>query len=364
MRPRVIQLASYGGSYAGSFVPMLAAVARAAAERGYDTTFAFSREAEGRGWLGLLEPLGDIVFLPRTGLAARPEIGELLAPSRRTILHTHFGGFDEAAALAALGRRRTRVVWHLHTGNVRPVRLRSRMHAVVFGRLVDAFVCVSPTVRELALARGFPARRVIRHDNAIDVERFVPITPGERREARRALEVGPDAPVALHFGWDWWRKGGDRLLAAADALPDLPDLRLLTVLDAEPGDVPRDELAARPAVRPLPPRPDVRPLYAAADVFLSLSRLEGLPYAVLEALARGLPVVATDLPVHREVLDDLPGARLVTPEADAIAAATAELLAWPPAARDAHARAAREHVERTYALGPWAERLVDLYDRL
>jgi glycosyltransferase involved in cell wall biosynthesis len=140
-----------------------------------------------------------------------------------------------------------------------------------------------------------------------------------------------------------------------------PGLVFLAVVGEGATDVPWDVIEHHPTVTALAPRSNVKELYAAADVFLNCSRSEGMPYAVLEALACGLPVVATDLPVARYVLDGLPGARVIPPEPRAMAAALREVLAFTPAERAEHADAARTLIATSYALEPWARRLVTLY---
>jgi len=125
-----------------------------------------------------------------------------------------------------------------------------------------------------------------------------------------------------------------------------------------------EQFEYHPNVRRLAPHGAVNELYAAADIFLNCSRSEGMPFALLEALARGLLVVATDLPVQRELLDGLPGARAVAPDPIAISGAIRELLALTTEQRAAHAMAARARVAATYALDVWAQRLVDLYDEV
>ncbi len=59
--------------------------------------------------------------------------------------------------------------------------------------------------------------------------------------------------------------------------------------------------------------PEAARLFGAFDVFAAPSRKEGLPLAVLEAMALGLPVVATDIPAHREVLGEGSGGRSPAP---------------------------------------------------
>jgi glycosyltransferase involved in cell wall biosynthesis len=88
--------------------------------------------------------------------------------------------------------------------------------------------------------------------------------------------------------------------------------------------------------------PEAARLLRAFDVYASASRKEGMPLAVLEAMALGLPVVASDIPPHREILGS-GSAGLVVGTAEAFAAALERL------ARDAGARAALGAENRTRA---------------
>jgi glycosyltransferase involved in cell wall biosynthesis len=363
----VVHCADYGGPYSGSFVPMLAAAARAARERGYATTICFSEVARARPWLEELDGLAEIRFIEPSGTwADMRALGRFVAETthgRPTVLHTHFGTFDVPAALLRARRRRTAVLWHAHSGRHRTIRLRTKAYGAVFGRLVDAIVCVSREMYEAAPAQGFPRGTLRLLPNAIELARFDPVTAEERAAARLQLDLPQDARVVLHFAWNWEIKGGDRLVAAADLMSSEPGLAFLTVVNESPGDAPVDVLERHQTVRPLAPRGNVNELYAAADALLNCSRAEGgIPYAVLEALARGLLVVATDPPVQRDVLDGLPGARAVAPTPQAISEALRELLAFSSAERAGHAAAARERVASMYSLEPWAQQLVDLYD--
>jgi glycosyltransferase involved in cell wall biosynthesis len=226
---------------------------------------------------------------------------------------------------------------------------------------VDALLCVSPAIYEEALEMGYPPAKLHQMPNAIDLDRFSPITADERAEARRRHGQSQASSVVLHLGWDWLRKGGDLMLGAAETMEG-SDVSFLTVVEESREEPKVGLFETHENVYPIAPVGAVNELYAVADVFLSCSRSEGMPYALLEALARGLLVVATDLPVQRELLEGLPGARLVAPEPRAISGALAGLLELTPEQRSEHAAQARTRVARSHALGPWAERLVDLYD--
>src|SRR5205823_4409380 len=106
-------------------------------------------------------------------------------------------------------------------------------------------------------------------------------------------------------------------------------------------------------VRVVDPTDDVPMLYAAADVFVATSQAEGMPYAVAEALASGIPAVATDIPGHAHIAHEAGNVRLALQEPDEVAAAVrGALRAEPEIARAAAARA-RSRVATRMDLGAW-----------
>jgi glycosyltransferase involved in cell wall biosynthesis len=299
-------------------------------------------------------------------MVARSVRRHLGARAEATVLHTHFGRFDVAATLAAAGRPRTVVFWHKHNLLLPETRIRMRNTArfAVFGRRVDGALCVTPEIRDTMVARRFPARRAQYLPNAIDLDRFPPITALERAAARDRLGLPAQARVVLHFAWDWVLKGGELLLDVADLLAaSSPDVLVATVLGEQPSPAVLAEIRGRPSMRRLEPSADVNSFYAAADLFVSTSRVEGINYAVLEALARGLPVVATVLPGQRAVLEGLPNSRAVADDPASVAAAIVELLATDPDERAKQLATTRCALERSFSLGPWAGRVLELYER-
>lgn len=109
-------------------------------------------------------------------------------------------------------------------------------------------------------------------------------------------------------------------------------------------------------------RPDAWSWLAAADLFVSASRFEGHPNAVLEAAAAGAPMVLSDIPMHRDAAGG-DGALYVPPgDAGALAEGIAALIA-DPAARDRLGAAARAHVA-SFSIEDAADRYAALYRRL
>jgi glycosyltransferase-like protein len=217
----------------------------------------------------------------------------------------------------------------------------------------DAVLCVSsPWVARLAEQFGVRATSVA---NGVDARRFrPPRTPAERRRDRDA--AGLDGRLAvLTVGGIEPRKGSLTLLEAfarlRELVPEQDPLLLVaggaTLFDyreeVERFRARTDELGIGRHLRlvgNLPPG-ELERLYRAADLFAFPSVKEGFGLAALEALATGLPVVASDLDVFRSFLRHDRTA-LLTPvgDSDALAAALARL-AREPAERERLRRSAR-----------------------
>jgi glycosyltransferase involved in cell wall biosynthesis len=109
-------------------------------------------------------------------------------------------------------------------------------------------------------------------------------------------------------------------------------------------------------------RRDIAELLAAADLFVLPSVLEGLPLALLEAMAAGTPVVATAVGgVPRVVEDGVTGRLVPAGDAGALAEAMVLTLTQPDLARRL-ALAGQTRVRETYGADAWARRLQEIYD--
>jgi glycosyltransferase involved in cell wall biosynthesis len=370
---RIVHLADYGGPYAGSFIPMLRAAVVEAAGRGHASHVVLTPVAIDRPWLSQLASTPAVVGFARStsGRDLRAAVRDCLPrDAQAVILHSSFTAFDMPAIRVARRRPGTRVIWHVQSRIASDVRIRvaNSVKYGLFGRLVDEILCVAPDVEQAVRARLAPAARTALVPNAVDTARFVPAGAEDRRSARAALRVAPDVPVLLHFGWDWERKGGDlfadmlrrmrRTAAGAGVIG-------LTVGGGAEAEACARSLGLGSALRVLAPCDDVRALHACADVLVSCSRAEGMPFAVLEALSAGIPVVATDIPGQAAVLRERAGCRLVAAgDAGQLADAALALLGESPSRRVESARADRAWVRREADIRPWARSMVDRYERL
>jgi len=151
--------------------------------------------------------------------------------------------------------------------------------------------------------------------------------------------------------------------AAARLLPRYPALRFQVVGDGPRGGELRElatTLGIRTQVDFLGHREDVPALLSAADVFVLPSRSEALPNSVIEAMAAGLPVIATAVGGLVELIDDGRTGRLVAPDDPVALASALESLIRAPRVATAIGLTARDHIARHYSF----DRMVRAFEHL
>jgi len=206
-------------------------------------------------------------------------------------------------------------------------------------RAADALIAVSQALARKMTSLGMPAERVEVLRNGVDPHVFFTVP---QNEARRRLGLREDARYVVGVGNLVHEKGFDRLIRA---LADLPESRLLLVGDG-PLRQPLEALAGQAAPGRVEfsgnmPQADLRFAYSAADVLGLPSLREGWPNVVLEALACGLPVVASNVGGVPEILVDDAPATLVE---------SREPAAWSLALDDVMNRGYARDAVRRYAL--------------
>ena len=234
------------------------------------------------------------------------------------------------------------------------------------GHLIHAYVAVSPEVRDLAQRQhACPPGRLSIIDNGVDLQAFA-AGPDERRAGRQALGLPADAWVVGSVGRFAPEKDYPFLVRAAAPLLGA-GARLLIVGAGAEMDAIKAQVATEGvgAFVSLPgARADVPRCLAALDVFVLSSRMEGMPLAVLEAMASGLPVVATAVGGLPGLIDDGQTGFLV-PSGDeaALRARLAMLRDQPEVARAVGARG-RDRVAVGHSRDTMVRQYLDLYRRL
>lgn len=229
-------------------------------------------------------------------------------------------------------------------------------HNRVVGRSTARFVANAEALAaEMAEIPWVGRERVAVLRNGVDTESFRPAIPrdqAERSAVRRRWGVSPKAPVVLAAGRFVEEKGFSLLLeAVARAARSVPDLHLVLLGDGPRRAALRCQAASSRAGILVPGfETDMPAAFRAADLYCQASQREGLSNATLEAMASGLPVVATDVDGTREAVRDGESGLLVPPgDAGALASALERLVSDPARATGIGA-AGRRRVEEAFSL--------------
>jgi glycosyltransferase involved in cell wall biosynthesis len=337
----------YGAPTGGSFIPALASLSRALVARG-DRFVVFATEIPGATWPRELAAAGADVQMVR-------DVREFTTALRTLcpdVIHSHFNRFDLASALA---NRYSRIFWHVHSIRERrsPLsRLRAFAKYRIIGTRVDAVVTVSDAMREECIAWFASPDRLHVVNNGVDIEHFRPPVPQERSDARDALGISPGDRIVLFFERVTLKGGA----VVKDAMDSLPRYRLL-VVGGNRED--RERFGTAPKVLAIDRAADVRPLYWAADALAFASDREAFGLVLVEALACGLPIAASDIPVVHEICDGIESVALFqVGDAQGLANAIERAVA------SKNAEQARSRVVDRFSLERWTADTLRLYDSL
>jgi glycosyltransferase involved in cell wall biosynthesis len=225
-------------------------------------------------------------------------------------------------------------------------------------------IAPSAAIRDELLRAGFPRERIVCFANAVDVNRFRPTTPAGKAEAKSALGLPKDRAVIGTVARLVERKGIDVLLQAFGIVRQSHRVHLVIVGDGPLGKELRalaHELRMEDSISWLGFQADPVKWLQAMDVFALPSRLEGSPNAVLEAMATGLPIVATTIGGVVDILEEGRTGFLISPDdRDALAGALDRLLRNARLRADLGCRARNRAVE-VFSLPGNISRLMDLY---
>jgi glycosyltransferase involved in cell wall biosynthesis len=293
-----------------------------------------------------------------------------LAVVRPDIVHTHLRTADLVGGVAARGLGLPQVCtlhgfdWDPRVSGLAGPRGRAGTALVMWARRRLPRRLIAPSK---AVERGYLATTgdsgehvVTMYSGSAQAAR-----PGAGRAIRAELGLGPGEFVVAMLSWLHPLKGHAVALEAAARLTErVPGFRLLIV-----GDGPEEQRLRRDAERLAPAtiftgyRDDVMELLDAADLLLQPSRMEGFPIALLEAMAAGVPIVASRVGGIPEIVDDGLTGLLVDPpvSADGLAGAIARLHD-DAALRARLAETTRRRFEERFTVDRWARRLRAFYE--
>jgi sugar transferase (PEP-CTERM/EpsH1 system associated) len=316
---------------------------------------------------------------PGHGWRAWGPLRELLGRWRPAIVHTRNLAALEMAPLAWAGGVAARVHGEHGRdasdpdGSVRRYQWVRRMHRP----FVDHYVGLSRDLVDYLIERvGVPRTRVTQIINGVDTQRFAPLTSSMGRSAARRLAEWPFVDEGLVVVGTVGRMQtvkNQPLLAHAfvRALrlePSLRDTLRLVMIGDGPLRASVERILEAANCRDLAwlpgARHDVAAQLRAFDVFVLPSQAEGISNTILEAMACGVPVVATDVGGNRELVEDQVTG-VIVPSDDATTLARQMVsLALDARARVAYGAAGRQRVCERFSLDAMVDAYTGVYDHV
>ena len=314
-------------------------------------------------------PMKRAISLWRDMVAFCRILAHLLA-RRYDVVHTHSSkaGFLGRTAAWLAGVRRI-----IHTGHIfyfqwrlgTPAGKFYRLLEWIVARMSDRLIALSEEQRALLVRCGVARpRQVVVVPNGVALARWSDLPA--RGAARATLGLPPSGPVVGMAARLERQKGCRHFLRAAQqVLRRRPDAVFVLVGDGSyAGQLAElaDKLELGDRFHLVGHWEDMRSFYAALDLFALSSLWEGMPYVILEAMACGVAVCATDIPGTRETIVAGESGVLTPPEDDAaLVEEITRLLNDPEALRRMGARG-RQIVRTRYARRTFLRKIEEVYE--
>jgi glycosyltransferase involved in cell wall biosynthesis len=306
----------------------------------------------------------DIPAAGRSPFAVAAQLRGIVHAARSfspDLVHAHNPKMTVTSAVACRLRGAARPVLISTFHGVTPREYRA---SALLGRSADHVVAVSEDTRVLLERAAYPSARMSVIENGINIGHV--LTPDRRAALEQELDLGT-GPVVTAVGRLVPQKAPDLFLEVAAAVArQRPETRFLVVGD---GPLRADlehqaaQLGLTRQLRFLGTRQDARDLIARSDVLVFASHWEGLSVAALEALAAGVPVVATDAQGMRALLSGGAGIIVRSRSRDALAVGIVKLIE-DERAQIEMGRVGRDLVQRRYSSERMLSGYAELYRRL
>ena len=312
------------------------------------------------------EGLDLIPLAPRTemDLAAAWRLSRVLRQLKPDIVHAHD---PHGVAMASIGLSMATVPAPPRLVASRRVDFHMRRSALSRWkyRQVDCFICASEAIRRIVVSDGIPANRTVTVHEGIDLGRVAAAPPAGLHEE---LWLPHDAPLVGNVAALVPHKGQRHLVdAAALVLRQQPDARFIVAGEGELRPALEHQIRQHHLekhVRLAGFRTDILSLHKAFDLFVMSSVTEGLGTSLLDAMACGKPIVATNVGGIPEVVVDGDTGLLVPPRDPAAMAAAIVRLLGDAALRERMGAAGLARVRERFSAEIMVANTLEVYKRL
>ena len=296
--------------------------------------------------------------------AAR-DLAALCAEWDIELVHCHYLREHYTALLAKKYNQKIRVVYtnHFVLANDFVTRLSNRF----MDKKQDQMIAVCNKGREQLIANGWSGDRIQVIFNAVDMDAWA----GDRSESTLRAELGLDEDrfvmlCASRFADD---KGHKYLIDSIKRLTELTDVPFTLVLAGdgpllEPTRQQVRDLGLEDYVKFIGFRKDIKNLYKGSDLYVNSSQHEALSFLIIEAMAAGLPVIATDMGGNSDIVNDQAGCGLLVTydDPDSMAGAMKRFLEDPAFTAQCRANALKT-IEEKFEVHKMAKVTYGVYEK-
>lgn len=294
---------------------------------------------------------------------------QLIGKLRPDVIHAHEIFSPTTTAVLAKWIYHIPVVTTLHgggdLGDIPELRRRTlgNLRLQIFRKMVDKFIMITREIEQVTENAGIRSEKRVFISNGVNAERFHPVSEEQKVLLRERLGLLAQAPIFIFTGRLVPLKRVNHLVSIWDSIREVfPDATLIILGSGEEEDNLRKTATA--GIHLLGGVGDVLPYLQAADGFVLPSIAEGLSIAILEAMACGLPVIATQVGGNLELITHGQNGWLIPPD-DPEAIRNAILMFL----RDKELRSrighqAMVYVNQNYTIAENAKKLYQLYRSL
>jgi len=250
------------------------------------------------------------------------------------------------------------------------LRIIQKIDAWTSRHLTTYFHAVSASAKESAVRNlNIPPDRISVIERGREASRLGVPSPVRRQLARKSLDLAENSFVLTNIGRHEYQKGQKYLLEAIARVSQKHPRILLLIAGRSGSSSPellkiQKELHLENHVRFLGHCDNIPEILAATDLFILPSLYEGLSGALIEAMALALPIIASNIPPNREILEENKNAILVEPGSASDLARAIEVLLEDENIRCKYSQRSREIFEQRFTLETSARRMIAFYNSL
>lgn len=298
----VLHIANYSAHYRGNFIESLLVLEKELRKKNIMTIYAFiCNNGEPEKWMIDLKKEGCLIYyLSNDWKSNSSIINRIMCDYSVNIIHTHFITLHQLCWIRLIKiKTQCKLIMHIHNHSRKANSLKTCLRRIVCHSCY--LIACSESVYD-SICRDYPKNKKIVANNGLYFQRVESLDKAKRSE----YQLKDGTIVCLIFGFDFYRKGVDLAIKAINQLV-LEGLKIELLISLSRNfDIVEQNIVEILGVIPewvhiIQAREDVGKLYNLADIFLSPSREEGLPYSVLEAGYSRCEVIMSDIKAQENV---------------------------------------------------------------